>query len=429
MASIRKRKNSYQITVSNGRKPDGSQIIHTATFTPDPSMTDKQAKKALEKFAFEFEEKVLTGKYLNGEKITYQEYIEIWLEEYARKQMETTSLERSEDALNKLILPALGNLKLAKIQPLHIQRFYDSLIKNGYDFQGKHKNYKTNTLKRIHQIISSTLNTAVRWQLIESNPCSRISSPKANNSTAPASSAVKCFSLEEAQRFLDYLDQEYTVHNGGRLKADGTTNGHIYDVHKVPLQMKVFFYLALFGGFRLGEMIALTWDDIDFENHTVRIEKSTAKTKNGPITKAPKTPTSIRTVTLPDDVMDLLLQHQKEQTAYKLSLGTYWKGNNYLFIQVDGQQMNIGTPNHTFKKIIQRYNQSAPEAEQLPEITLHGLRHTSATLLIAQNIDIRTVSGRLGHANCTTTMNIYAHVLKKQDEIAAASLGNLFQKP
>lgn len=424
MASIRKRGNSYQVTVSNGRKVDGSQIIATATFTPDPQKTEKQNKKALEKFVFEFEEKVLSGKYLNGEKLTYQEYVEIWLEEYAQKQMEITSLERSEDVLRKLVVPELGHLKLAKIQPLHIQRFYDALIRNGYTMNGKHRDYKTNTLRRIHHVISSTLNIAVRWQLIDSNPCTRVSPPKVDQEE----SSVKCFSLEEAQTFLEYLDEEYVVHNGGKLKSDGSTTGDIFDTRRVPLQMKVFFYLALFGGFRLGEMIALTWDDVDFQNNIIRITKSTAKTKSGQVTKRPKTHTSIRNVTLPVDVMDLLKVHRKEQYKYRLSIGSYWQGENYLFTQSDGRQMNICTPNHTFKKIIHRYNGSAADGQQLPDISLHGLRHTSATLLIAQNIDVRTVSGRLGHAKCSTTMNIYAHALKKQDEIAAESLGNLFSK-
>lgn len=424
MASIRKRGKSYQITVSNGRRADGKQIIETATFTPDPSKTEKQNQKALEKFVFEFEEKVTSGKYLDGEKLTYKAYIDLWLEEYARKQMQATSLERTEDALNKLILPELGHLKVSKIQPLHLQQFYDKLIKNGYTIRGIRREYKSNTIKRIHQIISSSLNTAVRWQIIDSNPCSRISPPKLENTVRK----VKCFSLEEAQIFLDQLDKDYTVRRGGRIKAGSVGERH-YIIHKVPLQIKVFFNLALFGGFRLGELVALTWDDVNFQNNTVSITKSTAKTKNGQITKCPKTPTSIRTISIPPDVIQLLSHYKAEQAKYRLSLGSYWNGDNYIFIQDDGTQMDINTPNHTFKKIIQRYNDSVTEeGEKLPTISLHGLRHTSATLLIAQNIDVRTVSSRLGHAECSTTMNIYAHALKKQDEIAAESLGNLFSK-
>lgn len=424
MASIRKRGNSYQITVSNGRDSQGKQLIETATFTPDPSKTEKQNEKALERFVFEFEEKVRTGKYLDGEKMSYKDYIDLWLKDYAYKQMEQTSIERCEGSLNKLILPAIGHLKLAKIQPLHIQSFYDELMEKGYTAGGKHKEYKPNTIRRVHQIISSSLNTAVQWQLIESNPCSRVKPPKNDRSKMN----IKHFTLEESQVFLDALDEEYIVEYAGRPKKDGSPSMRRYEAHKVPLQFKVFFYLALFGGFRLGELIALTWDDIDFTRNTVSITKSTARTRNGLITKAPKTYSSIRTVSLAADTMALAKQYRHEQNLYRLSIGDKWQGNNYVFIQEEGRQMDISTPNHTFKKIIKRHNETAGPAEQLPAITLHGLRHTSATLLIAQNVDVRTVSGRLGHSECSTTINIYAHALQKQDEAAANSLGNLFTK-
>ncbi|CVI65682.1 site-specific tyrosine recombinase XerC [Clostridiales bacterium CHKCI001] len=90
--------------------------------------------------------------------------------------------------------------------------------------------------------------------------------------------------------------------------------------------------------------------------------------------------------------------------------------------------MDLNTPYHTFKKIIKNYNKTVTESKKLPDIPLHGLRHTSATLLISQNIDVRTISSRLGHAQTSTTMNIYAHSLKKMDEVAADTLENLFIK-
>lgn len=110
--------------------------------------------------------------------MTYKEYIDLWLTEYAQKQMEQTSIERCESSLNGIILPAIGHLKLTDIQPLHIQKLYSDLQKNGYERKGKRYSYKPNSIKRLHQIISSSLNTAVQWQLIESNPCQRVKPPK-----------------------------------------------------------------------------------------------------------------------------------------------------------------------------------------------------------------------------------------------------------
>ena len=419
MASIRKRGKSYQVTVSNGRDIHDKQILETATWTPDPSRTEKQNQKALERFAMDFEDKVKSGRYLKGEKMTYKEYAALWLSEYAEKQMERSSIERCESSLDGIILPAIGHLRLPEIQPLHLTKLYSSLAENGYTQNGEQKPYSARTIKRIHQIISSSLNTAVYWLLIESNPCQRVKPPKVEKQAD-----VKHFTLEQAKAFFGQLETPYTVAHWGRTKKDGSESKKHYEEKEIPLQFKVLFHLAVFGGFRRGELIALTWDDIDFQNHTVTVSKASASTKGGIITKSPKTFSSNRTVTLPASTMGLIHRHKEEQQQYRLSLGTYWKGGNYLFIQDDGRQMDISTPNKVFKKVIRIYNRT--HVDKLPEITLHGLRHTSATLLIAQNVDIKTVSSRLGHSETSTTMDIYAHALKKQDELAAESLGELF---
>lgn len=112
-----------------------------------------------------------------------------------------------------------------------------------------------------------------------------------------------------------------------------------------------------------------------------------------------------------------------------MAIGSQWIGNNYIFIQQNGLQMHPDTPYKTFKKIIRRYNKTViKEEEKLPDIPLHGLRHTSSTLLISQNVDVKTVSSRLGHAQTSTTMDIYSHALKKMDEKAAAVLDDLLVK-
>lgn len=421
MASVTKRGNNYRISVSNGRDVNGKQIIETATFTPDPDKTDKQNEKALQRFTIDFEDKVKAGKLLRGDKMTYKEYIALWLSEYAYKQMEQTSIERCESSLYGIVLPAIGHLKLSAIQPLHIQRLYSDLQEKGYERNGKQYTYKANSIKRIHQIISSSLNTAVQWQLIETSPCQHVKPPRSEKQVD-----VKHFTLEQTKAFLEQLDKPYTVAHWGRQKKDGTESNKHYEVKTIPLQYKALFYLAIFGGFRRGELIALTWNDIDFEHCTVSVSKSSARTKDGIITKSPKTFSSNRTVSLPADTLDLLRKHRTEQQRYRLSLGTYWQGDNYVFIQDSGRQMDISTPNKVFQKIIRLHNETAKEP--LPLITFHGLRHTSATLLIAQNVDVKTVSSRLGHSETSTTMDIYAHALQKQDEIAAESLGSLFNK-
>ena len=148
MASIRKRGNSYQITVSNGRRIDGSQIVETATFTPDPKRTEKQNQKALEKFVFEFEEKVKSGKFLDGEKITFQAFSDTWLSDYALQHLEPTTIDIYKKLLRVHIIPAIGNLKLARIQPAHLNKLYNAMLLERKD--GREGGYSPTTIKRVH---------------------------------------------------------------------------------------------------------------------------------------------------------------------------------------------------------------------------------------------------------------------------------------
>lgn len=130
MASITKRGSSYRIKVSAGYDAEGRQIVRSCTFRPDPAKTERQNKKALEAFAIEFEQKVLSGKLLDGEHMTFRQYIEsVWLPEYAEKQLAKTSHEDMKSELERVIIPALGHLKLSQIQPLHIQKMLDDMEK------------------------------------------------------------------------------------------------------------------------------------------------------------------------------------------------------------------------------------------------------------------------------------------------------------
>jgi len=232
MASIRKRGGSYQITVSNGRDTTGRQLLETTAFTPDPSKTDKQNQKALELFAMKFEEQVKSGKYLDGEKITFKDFTASWLADYAAPHLELTTIETYNFLLEKHIIPAIGHLKLSKVQPAHLNKLYNTMLKERTD--GKPGGYSPTTIKRTHAVISSIMNTAVKWNVVLDNPCERVSPPKQARNT----NDIKFFTLEESAAFLDELERE-------------TETGLI------RLQYKLFFYMALFCGLRRGELIAL----------------------------------------------------------------------------------------------------------------------------------------------------------------------------
>lgn len=306
MASIEKRGKGYRISVSLGRNIDGKQIIEKTTFVPDQFMTPKQQEKALEVFAVEFEQKVKSGKYYNGEKMSLKNFTEKWLEEYAKEQLEATSYASYEMYLRHNILPALGHLPIGKITPIHLNDFYNQMLKDGARLDGKNGGYSAGSIKKMHVALSSIFSTAVNWQLVDTNPCMKVKPPKLTRNN----SDIEYFTLEQVKIFLNALDKEYAnsyAEHKRKVGKDNTIEIQAYtEVRKIPTQFKVFFHIALFGGLRKGEVLGLTWDDINFEDHTIHINKSISYANREVKVKRPKTKSSIRKLVLPEFVINII---------------------------------------------------------------------------------------------------------------------------
>ena len=189
----------------------------------------------------------------------------------------------------------------------------------------------------------------------------------------------------------------------------------------------MLFIMAIFTGLRKGELLALKWSDVNFKTGEIQVSKSVTVVNGQQTVKCPKTQTSNRTVAIPEFLTKRLKKLQLEQKRYQISLGDYWKGEDWIFTQENGKMMHYSTPAHAFRDVLLRYNADKPEEEQLPLIPFHGLRHTSATLLIAAHQDVKIVQSRLGHAEASTTMNIYAHALKENDRSASDALEGMLK--
>lgn len=446
MASVRKRGNSYQVTVSNGRRADGSQILETDTFTPEPGMTPRQIEKALEQFKVDFERDVKAGQNVKGRRMTLSQLSELFLEDTKptgdadRDTVSITTWASYKSSLRLRIIPRLGHMRICNIISKTLKDYAKDLRMDGARKDKKAGGLSEATIHRDCCIISSMLSYAVGEGLLPINPIIYAGKQSKGHKTKKEYK-VDYFTIEQTQYFLWALDNPIPIRHQEHDRTDDT--GKAYHVPEytqewqLSLKWRAYFYLALFVGDRRGENVALTWEDIDLNTGEVRINKSTAYVEKTIIQKDTKTYKS-RTPVVPPVVTNVLRLWKAEQLQQCLERGTYWIGHrgkefdkNYIFTQDNGKQMHPSSPYHQFKRIIRIYNENvAPDEAHMipPAATQHDLRHTAASILIANNMDPRSVAGILGHSTPSTTLNIYSYFFQSKNQEAANIMENTLIK-
>lgn len=418
----------YHITVSNGYDKNGKKIKETTTYTPDQTISAKQREKEAFLFAMQFEERVKNGISMDGEKMSFEVYTEKWLE-YMKDNLAYSTYESYVQLLENRIIPFFKAYKVAKIRTPMIEEFYRTLI-------DEHE-YAYATIKKCNNILSGMFKTAIRWQMIESNPCANAVIPK---NVKRADDKLKYFTPQESLMFLKSLERPYCSTYKSHYRTDDTGKRYFVpeytETRNVSTQYKVFYHISLFCGLRKSETLALNWSDIDFENKLIHITKSVTKSENGIEYKDPKTHSSKRTVPMPDNVISLLKKYRVEYLQVKMSLGDAWHGEDNIFIQADGKLMARSTPYQFFKKHLKRYNEwvrnnpteaMAENLKELPVIHLHGLRHSCATLLNYLGTNLVDIAKLLGHAQTSTTMNIYAHSFESQNYVVCDKMNDFLK--
>ena len=388
--SIEKRgKNSYRLSCLAGYNLQGKPIKKTKTVHG----TKKEAEIELAKFVAD----VQNGMVIEGKSLRFSEFTEIWKRDYGSKELAPSTYKRYCRILETRLLPYFGHFYVNKIKPTDIMQFYDLLSKDT-QLVRKKDNEGNKTLKPLsgktilehHRLLRAMLHKAVYWQVIVSNPAERVQPPKAKKPKRKYYDDDQCKILLEN---LEQLDEE-------------------------QIKYKTAIILTVFTGVRLGELMGLEWSDIDFRNGIISINRSSQYLADkGIFTKTPKTESSIREVAIPEFVISLLEEYKLWYEEQKALCGELWDNSNRLFVQANGKPMNPSTISKWFVKFIEQIG--------LPVINFHGLRHTNATLLIAQNIDVAVVAARLGHAQITTTFNFYVHPIIAHNKKAGFALENL----
>jgi integrase len=320
------------------------------------------------------------GAYVAPNKLTVKDYLESWLRDYARPNLRPTTAQGYEMIAHRHLLPALGRLRLQELRPHHVQAMHGRALAEGGRRDGKPGGLSARTVQQHHRILSEALSHAVKKGLLLRNPCEAVDVPRAQPRE------MKTLGPQDVARFLDTM----------------RASPHY-----------ALFFTALYTGLRRSELAGLRWCDVDLDMATLSVQQTLQQLVTGEyVTGQPKSAKSRRLVDLPPSLALVLRQHREEQERYRDMLGTSLKETDLVFSQPDGSPVRPDTLTWTFRRVAERLG--------LPTARFHDLRHTHATLMLAQNVHPKIVRERLGHSSIAVTLDTYSHVVPGLQKRAAA---------
>ena len=383
MANIQKRGNSYRIKVSCGYDTHGKQVIQSMTWKPDEKMTEKQIEKELNRQAVLFEEACMKGNVVAT--IKFEDFTRQWFKEYAEIKLKQRTVEGYHQ-MEKRIYKAIGHIRLDKLTTRHIQKFILELCDAERE-DGRNRNggkLSTKTIKLYKSMISTICDYAVKMQMISTNPCKNVTIPKV------VTPEKDYYSIEEAQHLMELFNQE----------------------SEENYKYVCFFILAIYTGFRLGELLGLEWKDVNFETNVITVNRTClySKAKGGLYTETPKTKQSMRSLKVPQGVIDMLKKWYDLQDKQRKKVGIKWIETDRIFTKWNGLTLDRTAPGYYYKHFCERTG--------MRYVSTHSMRHLNASLLINAGIDVKTVQSCLGHSTATTTLQIYSHTFQSAQAAA-----------
>ncbi|MBQ5656550.1 MAG: site-specific integrase [Bacteroidaceae bacterium] len=369
--NIRKRKDGrWEGRYTAGRDPmTGKQIFKNVLGKTQAEVKEKLQKALAQAGKIDFTK---TGKY------TVTMWMDEWFENVAKIKVRPSSHQTYRGYIDHHITPNIGNIPLEKLTTMDLQKLYRKLLNKGrvdrVESKQQPKGLSAKTVRNINQVISSAMDFAVAQKIIPENPCKAVALPKVEHKE------MQTIPAEQLQAFL--------------LEAKATG---VYEM----------YYIELATGLRRGELLGLKWTDIDWKNGIIKVRRQVARV-DGQIVEAPlKTKNSYRAVTISQQAIEVLKQ-QKEKT-----------NDEYVFPSPNGGPISPDSVNNMLKRVLARAG--------IPKVRFHDLRHTFATIALQNGVDIKTVSGMLGHFSAGFTLDTYAHVTTAAQKEAADTMGNVLQ--
>lgn len=374
--TLRKRKDGrWEGRITVGRKDDG-KLIYKSVF----AKTKGECSEKLKKLIFDYEEaQTILNRcaFLDNANPTLQEWYDIWMDSFCKVSVKEYTANSYAQFFKKKILPKLGGMKIKEMSTVTCQRFLTDLYLNGRERHTvtKGNGLSAKTVKDIKIALQTCLQKAVDEEIIKSNPVRKVELPKAPKKE------MQTLKVNEIAAFMEEA----------RLSE-------CYE----------FYFLEISTGLRLGEILALTWDDLDIKNKTITVNKQVQRLNGKIQTTTPKTEASIRTINLSNECLQqLIILKSRQRIDTKIMFPSPITGE-------------LRDPSSVTRKLHRMQKRAG-----VPNIRFHDLRHSFATLSLEQGMDIKTVSHMLGHTDAGFTMNTYMHVTDKMQQTVADTMGSL----
>lgn len=310
------------------------------------------------------------------ERQTVTQFLDRWLEDCVKPSVRPKTFTSYSQLVRIHIKPELGHIQLFKLSPQQVQGFLNDRLK---------KELSPRTVQYIRAVLRKALGQALRWGLVVRNVATLVDSPRVERAE------IKLMLSNEAQRFLECVQ-------GDRLEA--------------------LFSVALAMGLRQGEALGLRWQDIDWDAGVLRVRFALQRVNRRLELSELKTKSSRRDLPLIDSVLNSLRAHRTRQLQEKLLAGSNWQDSGFVFTT------SIGTPLDA-RNVIRKYHALLKKAE-LPQHRFHDLRHSCASLLLAQGVPLKTVSDILGHSQISITADYYAHIAPEMRREALNVMDSIF---
>jgi integrase len=273
--------------------------------------------------------------------------------------------------LDRYVRPIIGHVRLARLEPVHLQRLYASLQARGL----------ARAPSQVHRLLHRAFRIAVLWGWLSVNPADRVLPPTYTSPRRPV------WTTEELRLFLN------------------ATGNH---------RLQPMWVVLATTGIRIGEALALTWDNVNLISGMVTITRTLHRLRGRWVTTEPKTRAGQRPIALPYDAVIALRHQRRQQDEWRLVAGPVWHDGDLVFTTSTGRPLDGAT--------IGRALRSACSRSGVPPMTHHGFRHCHASMLLSEGVPLPTVSARLGHGSPAVTTRVYAHAMQGDDKRAAQAI-------